>query len=105
MVERTREIGAARALGITRRQLRQTVRLESVAISVYGAALGVLLGVAAGLSSCSTRWSRRASGRCRSRGCWSAIVLVLAAVVGVLAALAPARRAAKLDVLQAITSD
>jgi putative ABC transport system permease protein len=104
VVERTREIGLLRALGMTRAQLRQTVRLESVAISVYGALLGVVLGVGFGVA---LQRSLADQGIQTLGIPWVLLVtvLVLAAVVGVFAALWPARRAARLDVLRAITTE
>ncbi len=104
VVERTREIGLLRALGMTRRQLRQTVRLESVAISVYGAALGVVLGLGVGVALQRSLVSQ-GIGTLGIPWALLVIVLVLAGVVGVFAALWPARRAARLDVLRAITTE
>jgi putative ABC transport system permease protein len=104
VLERTREVGLLRAVGMSRRQLRAMVRWESVAIAVLGAvlgiALGVLFGVALqaaladeGLEVLSVPWLRLGG------------FLVLAALTGVLAAVWPARRAARLDVLRAITTE
>ncbi len=104
VVERTREIGLLRALGMTRRQLRQTVRLESVAISVYGATLGVVLGLGIGVALQRSLVSQ-GIGTLGIPWALLVIVLVLAGVVGVFAALWPARRAARLDVLRAITTE
>ena len=104
VVERTREIGLLRALGMTRAQLRQTVRLESVAISVYGAVLGVLLGLGLGVAL-QRSLADQGIGTLGVPWVLLGIVLVLAAVVGVFAALWPARRAARLDVLTAITTE
>ena len=105
--ERTREIGLLRALGMTRAQLRQTVRLESVAISVYGAVLGVVVGLGLGVAL-QRSLADEGIGTLGLLGIpWTllATVLVLAAVVGVVAALWPARRAARRDVLQAIMTE
>jgi putative ABC transport system permease protein len=104
VIERTREIGLLRAVGLSRRQLRRMVRLESVIVAVLGAVLGVgmglIFGVALqravadqGIDVLSIPWARLV------------IFVVLAAVVGVLAAVLPARRAAKLDVLRAISTE
>jgi putative ABC transport system permease protein len=104
VVERTREIGLLRALGMGRRQLRMTVRLESVSISVYGAVLGLVIGVAFGAA---LQRSLVEQGITVLGIPWAVLVVVLLAsvVVGVLAAVWPARRAAKLDVLAAITTE
>ncbi len=103
VIERTREIGLLRAIGMERRQLRRLVRLESVAISVYGATLGLVLGSILGLAltkSLSTQGIEVLSfplGRL-------AMFLAVSASVGVLAALWPARRAARLQILNAIAT-
>jgi putative ABC transport system permease protein len=103
VIERTREIGLLRAVGLGRTQLRRMVRLEAVVISVYGAVLGVVLGTAFGVAL-----SRSLS----SQGITELVVpvprmvtfLLVAAVIGVLAAAGPARRAARLKVLDAIAT-
>jgi putative ABC transport system permease protein len=103
VIERTREIGLLRAVGLGRTQLRRMVRLEAVVISVYGAVLGVVLGTAFGVAL-----SRSLS----SQGITELAVpvprmltfLLVAAVIGVLAAAGPARRAARLKVLDAIAT-
>ncbi len=104
VIERTREVGLLRAVGLSRRQLRRMVRLESIAIALLGAVLGVVMGLAFGvalqhavadegvdvLSIPVTRLT---------------VFVVLSALVGVLAAVFPARRAARLNVLRAITTE
>ena len=104
VIERTREIGLLRAVGMTRNQLRRMVRLESLVIAVYGALLGVVVGIGFGVA---LQRASSSSGIDVLEIPWfnMAIFVVLAAVVGVLAALWPARRAAKLDVLRAITTE
>lgn len=62
VIERTREIGLLRAVGMGRSQLRRMVRLESVVISLYGATVGVVLGVVLGVSL--TRARRVRGSRC-----------------------------------------
>jgi putative ABC transport system permease protein len=104
VIERTREIGLLRAVGTTRKQLRRMIRLESVVISVYGALLGIVLGVAFGVAL--QRALRTQGIAVLSIPVGMLVVFVVAAgIVGVLAAVLPARRAAKFDVLRAITSD
>ena len=104
VIERTREVGLLRAVGLSWRQLRTMVRLESMIISLLGAVLGVGLGLLFGVA---LQRSQADSGI----GVLSLpfvqllIFVALAALVGVLAAVWPARRAARLDVLRAITTD
>ncbi len=102
VVERTRELGLMRAVGATRRQVRTVVRRESVLMSLLGAVTGIALGTVAGVAL-----SRAMVGsgiRTVSVPVPTLVVyLVVAAVVGVLAAVGPARRASRVDVLRAIT--
>jgi len=104
VIERTREVGLLRAVGLSRRQLRTMVRLESMVISLLGAVLGVGLGVVFGVA---LQRSQADSGvEVLSVPVLQLFAFVaLAALVGVLAAVWPARRAARLDVLRAITTD
>jgi len=104
VVERTREIGLLRAVGMSRRQLRRMVRLESVVISVYGALLGVVLGLVFGVSLVGTLASTGIKEMAIPGGN-VVVFVVVAGLVGVLAAIWPARRAARLDVLQAIATE
>lgn len=104
VLERTREIGLLRAVGLSRAQLRRMVRLESVVIALLGAILGIVLGVVAGVA---IQRSLVDDGITELAIPWVQIVvfLVLAAVIGVLAALWPAWRASRMDVLRAIGSE
>jgi putative ABC transport system permease protein len=104
VLERTREIGLLRAVGLSRPQLRRMVQLESVAIAVLGAVLGIGLGVLFGIA---LQRSQVESGLEVLAVPWVQLIIfvVLAAVVGILAALWPAARAARLDVLRAITTE
>jgi len=104
VIERTREVGLLRAVGLGRRQLRRMVTLESVAISVLGAVFGVVLGVLFGVVMMT---ALRDEGLEVIAVPWGqlGVYLVLAVVVGVLAAVLPARRAARLDVLRAIATE
>jgi putative ABC transport system permease protein len=104
VLERTREIGLLRAVGLSRQQLRRMVRLESIAIAVLGAVLGVGLGIVFGIA---LQRSQVSEGLEVLGIPWVqlAIFVLLAGVVGVLAALWPAYRAARLDVLRAITTE
>jgi putative ABC transport system permease protein len=104
VIERTREIGLLRAVGLSRSQLRRMVRLESVIVAVLGAVLGVLMGIAFGVALQRAIADQGIDVLAIPWGRLSAFVLV-AAAVGVLAAVVPARRAAKLDVLRAISTE
>jgi putative ABC transport system permease protein len=103
IIERTREIGLLRAIGLGRGQLRLMVTLESIVMSVLGAVLGVVLGVCFGVAM---MYAVKDQGLEVIAIPWSqlAIFLGLAVVIGVLAAVLPARRAARLDVLTAISA-
>jgi putative ABC transport system permease protein len=98
--ERTRELGMLRAVGMTKRQTRRMVRYESVTISLIGAVLGIPVGIflAALATSALARYDV-----VFSLPVLSLVVFTLAAVVaGVLAAVFPARRASRLNVLEAL---
>jgi len=104
VMERTREVGLLRAIGLSRPQLRRMIRLESVVISLLGAVLGVAMGVVFGVL---ITYALRDEGLevIRVPVVQLAVFFVLALVIGVLAAVLPARRAARLDVLKAIATD
>lgn len=98
--ERTRETGLLRAVGMTRRQVRQMIRFESVLIAVFGTVLGVTLGL-----FCGWALSVGVVGEGIRFGVpWAWIVagLLGALVAGVVAAVIPARRAARMNILDAI---
>ncbi|WP_138735208.1 ABC transporter permease [Modestobacter excelsi] len=103
VIERTREIGLLRAIGMDRRQLRQMVRLESVAISVYGAVFGLLLGIVFGTGLVQALADQGITQQVIPAG-RMVLFLAVGALIGVLAAVWPARRAAKLKVLDAIAT-
>jgi putative ABC transport system permease protein len=104
VIERTREVGLLRAIGVSRAQLRMMITLESVVIAVLGAVLGVVLGIGFGVA---LMYAVRDQGLevISVPVVQLAIFLALAVVVGVLAAIFPARRAARLDVLRAIAME
>ncbi|MBO4256103.1 ABC transporter permease [Streptomyces griseorubiginosus] len=104
VVERTREIGLLRAIGLARRQLRRMIRLESVVIAVFGAVLGLALGLVWGVC---TQQVLALQGMKALAIPWGTIVAVVigSAVVGVVAALLPALRASRMNVLAAIAHD
>ncbi len=98
--ERTREIGLTRAIGMSRRQVRATVRYESVITSIIGAILGIFIGIVFAWVV-TTRFAGQGI-TFSIPGTQLVVFLVLAVVVGVIAAILPARRAAKIDILEAI---
>lgn len=104
VIERTREIGLLRAVGLSRRQLRSMLRLESVVIALLGATLGVLMGLGFGVA---IQRSLAGEGFDTLVVPWTQLLffLGLAVLVGVLAALWPGRRAAKVDILRAIATE
>jgi len=104
VLERTREIGLLRAVGLARGQLFRMITIESVATALFGAVLGAVLGlglgivlqrglVEDGLEVLSIPWSQLS------------IVVAGAAVAGIVAAVLPAWRAVRLDVLRAVTTE
>ena len=103
VTERTREIGLLRAVGMSRAKLRRMIMLESVTIAVLGAVLGMALGVVIGVLL-----QRALADDLTSLGLplsQLVVFLAIAVVVGVLAAVVPAIRAARLDVLDAIAAE
>jgi putative ABC transport system permease protein len=102
--ERTKELGMMRAIGTSRRQLRQMIRYESVITALIGGVLGLLVGVIGAVLV--TSFALSGSGYVQSIPVGTLLVLLLvAALAGVLAAQLPARRAARLDMLRAISSE
>jgi putative ABC transport system permease protein len=98
--ERTRELGMLRAVGLTRRQARRMVRHESVITALIGAALGLPLGI---LLAASVTHAVGKYGLSFSFPYVSIAAFTITAIVaGILAAVAPARRASRLDVLSAL---
>src|SRR5262249_50630662 len=102
--ERTREFGLLRAVGMSRAQVRSTVRWESVLIALLGTALGTAIGLGFGwtlVQSLRSEGINTFTVPVRQLG----VIALSAAVAAVVAAALPARRAAKLDVLAAISSE
>jgi ABC-type antimicrobial peptide transport system permease subunit len=96
--ERTREIGMLRAVGMTRRQIRRMIRHESIITALIGATLAIPLGVILALMI-----GKAISYPAFTIPWTTLVVFVIAAIVaGILAAIFPARRAARLNVLQAL---
>jgi len=101
--ERTREFGLLRAVGMSKRHLKRSVRWEAIIVSVFGATLGITVGVPLGIAVSIALPETFVSG---IQIPVSTIITVLIAsiFVGIVAAIGPARRAAKLDVLEAISA-
>ena len=104
IIERTRELGMMRAVGMTRAQLRSMVRWESVIIAIQGTLLGIVVGVLFGWALVEAL-SDEGVETFRLPVTTLLVIVVLAALAGVLAAVWPARRAAKLDVLRAVVTE
>ncbi|GAA1165388.1 ABC transporter permease [Nocardioides aquiterrae] len=103
VIERTREIGLLRAIGMSRPRLRRMITLESVAIAVLGAVLGMAIGLVIGvLLRQSLKDNLTSLGLPLGQ---LLVFLVIAVLVGVLAAILPAVRAARLNVLEAIATE
>ncbi|HLM87027.1 MAG TPA: FtsX-like permease family protein [Solirubrobacteraceae bacterium] len=102
--ERTRELGMMRAIGTSRRQIRQMIRYESVITALIGGVLGLVIGVVGAILV--TTFALSSSGYVQSIPVGTLFVLlIVAALAGVIAAQLPARRAARLDVLSALASE
>ena len=102
--ERTRELGMMRAIGTSRRQVRQMIRYESVITALIGGVFGLVIGVVGAILV--TTFTLSGSGYVQSIPVGTLLVLLLvAALAGVIAAQLPARRAARLDVLRALAGD
>ncbi len=102
IVERTREIGLLRAVGMSRRQVRSMVRIEASVTAVFGALLGVAMGSGLGFAIVRTLEDDGLGSFAipfGQLGVWVA----LAALAGVIAAIGPARKASRLDILRAIS--
>jgi putative ABC transport system permease protein len=104
VLERTREIGLLRAVGMRRPQVRAMIRSESVILATFGALVGIVIGTLMGLALVS---SLRQQGVSETSVPWMRLVefFILAGVLGLVAASWPARRAARLDVLAAIAAE
>jgi len=103
IIERRHELGLLRAVGMTRRQLRSSVRWESVIIALLGTLLGLVIGVVFAWAMVKAL-ADQGIDKFSIAPAQLLLIVILAALFGVLAAAWPARRAAKLDVLASISS-
>ncbi len=101
VVERTREIGLLRAVGMTRRQSRRMIRWEAVQIALFGSLLGVALGIGFGTAAVAAL-PEDFIGTLAIPTTRIVILVAACALAGLVAAAFPARRASRLDVLEAI---
>jgi putative ABC transport system permease protein len=102
--ERTRELGMMRAIGASRRQVRQMIRYESVITALIGGVFGLVIGVVGAVLV--TTFTLSGSGYVQAFPIGTLLILlVVAALAGLLAAQLPARRAARLDMLQALAGE
>ncbi len=104
VIERTREVGLLRAVGVSRAQLRRMIGLEAVVIAVFGALLGVVLGTGFGSALVRALRDEGLSDLVVPWGTLGVFVLV-SGLLGVLASVGPAIRASRLDVLQAVADE
>lgn len=102
VLERTRELGLLRAVGMQRKQVRRMVRTESVVVSVLGGVVGLTVGVALGAAFVLSL-ADDGIDKLGLPVTQLIAALIFAGLAGVVAALYPARKAAKMDVLRAIT--
>jgi putative ABC transport system permease protein len=105
VLERTRELGLLRAVGMSRRQLRRTVRIEAAIIAIFGTLIGLVIGVLFSIAL-------TAAISANNPGILTyhlppvqlVVIVVVAALAGLLAAWLPSRRAARLDILAAVAA-
>ena len=103
VVERTRELGLLRAVGMKRRAMRRMVRIEGVIIALFGGVLGLFVGSAFGAALVTVLPQRTAVLSFPITR--MSLLFVVSGILGVLSAIAPARRAGRLDVLEAIAEE
>jgi len=104
VTERTREIGLLRAVGLRKRSVWRMITLESMVMAIFGAVLGMVLGVGLGSALVLSLADLGFDG-VTIPWMWLLVYTVLAAIAGVIAAIWPAWRASKLDILKAIATE
>ncbi len=106
VLERTREFGLLRAVGMSKRQLRWTVRQEAAIVAVFGTLLGMAVGIAFAIALAITLTAKNPGLLTLSLPVLQLVIItVLAALAGIGAAILPARRAARMNVLSAISTE
>ena len=105
IMERTRELGLLRAVGMAKAQVRSTIRWEAVLIAAAGTALGIVLGVAGAIAVIKSLPANDGLTSATVPGGQLVVAAIVGLGVGVIAAIWPARRASKLDVLAAIANE
>ena len=105
VLERTRELGLLRAVGMSRRQMRRTVRIEAAIIAIFGTLIGLVIGILFSVAL-TVAISANNPGILTYHLPWVQLVVIViaAAVAGLLAAWLPSRRAARLDILAAVAA-
>ena len=104
VTERTREVGLLRAIGLGRRKVAGMITLESVVMALFGTVLGMILGTSLGVALLTALKSEGFTSIVVPWA-WLGLYAVLAIIAGVVAAIWPARRASKLNILDAIASE
>jgi putative ABC transport system permease protein len=103
IIERTRELGLLRAVGLGRAQTRRMITVEAVIVAVFGAVLGIAAGTALGVAL-QNALDGQGITELTIPLARLAVFVIAAGIAGMLAAVLPARRAARLDVLRAIAA-
>ncbi|WP_062200699.1 ABC transporter permease [Demequina salsinemoris] len=104
VTERTREIGLLRAVGVRRSSVWRMITIESMVMAIFGTVLGMILGVGLGAALVKAL-AEFGFGTATIPWGWLALYTVGAALAGVMAAIWPARRASRLDILEAVAAD
>ena len=102
-IERTREIGLLRAVGMTRSQVQATIRWEAVITAIFGAVLGIVLGLFFGYAIIFALRDQGVSTFSVPIGSLI-VVMILAAIVGLVASIVPSIRASRMNILESIAT-